>query len=63
MIPGKILRFLEQDANVGFAGSRDRDLVPMRGTAAAVVFQEPLTALNPLMKIGKQVAEVVRRRA
>ena len=28
MIPGKILRFLEQDANVGFAGSRDRDLVP-----------------------------------
>ena len=28
MIPGKIIRFLEQDANVGFAGSRDRDLVP-----------------------------------
>ena len=28
MIPGKILRFLEQDANVGFAGSRDGDLVP-----------------------------------
>ena len=28
MIPGKILRFLEQDGNVGFAGSRDRDLVP-----------------------------------
>jgi hypothetical protein len=28
VIPGKIIRFLEQDANVGFAGSRDRDLVP-----------------------------------
>jgi len=28
MIPGKILRFLEQHANVAFAGSRDRDLVP-----------------------------------
>lgn len=28
MIPGKIVRFLEQDANVAFAGSRDRDLVP-----------------------------------
>lgn len=28
MIPGKIIRFLEQDANVGFAGSRDGDLVP-----------------------------------
>ena len=28
MIPGKILRFLEQYANVAFAGTRDRDLVP-----------------------------------
>jgi hypothetical protein len=28
MIPGKILRFLEHHANVAFAGSRDRDLVP-----------------------------------
>jgi hypothetical protein len=28
MIPGKIVRFLEQHANMGFAGIRDRDLVP-----------------------------------
>ncbi len=28
MIPGKIVRFLEQHANTGVAGTRDRDLVP-----------------------------------
>ena len=28
MIPGKIVRFLEQHANVAFAGTRDKDLVP-----------------------------------
>lgn len=28
MIPGKIARFLEQYANVAFAGTRDRDRVP-----------------------------------
>jgi hypothetical protein len=28
MIPGKIVRFLEQYANVAFAGTRDRELVP-----------------------------------
>ena len=28
VIPGKIIRFLEQHANVAFAGLRDRDLVP-----------------------------------
>lgn len=44
-------------------GARDRDLVPLRGSTAAVVFQEPLTALDPLMRIGRQVAEAVRRRA
>jgi hypothetical protein len=28
VIPGKIVRFLEQHANVAFAGTRDRDRVP-----------------------------------
>ena len=28
MIPGKIIRFLEEHANVAFAGTRDRHLVP-----------------------------------
>lgn len=44
-------------------GARDRALVPLRGTSVAVVFQEPMTALDPLMRIGHQVGEVVRRRA
>ena len=44
-------------------GARDRDLVPLRGTSIAAVFQEPMTALDPLMRIGQQVGEVVRRRA
>ncbi len=44
-------------------GARDRDLVPLRGASIAAVFQEPMTALDPLMRIGHQVGEVVRRRA
>jgi hypothetical protein len=28
VIPGRVLRFLEQHANVAFAGTRSRDLVP-----------------------------------
>lgn len=44
-------------------GARDRDLVPLRGVSIAAVFQEPMTALDPLMRIGDQVGEVVRRRA
>jgi peptide/nickel transport system ATP-binding protein len=44
-------------------GARDADLVRLRGALTATVFQEPLTALDPLMRVGHQVAEPVRRRA
>jgi peptide/nickel transport system ATP-binding protein len=37
--------------------------VPMRGSEAAIVFQEPLTSLDPLMRVGRQLAEPVRRSA
>ena len=37
------------------AGLRDR-----RGGAMAMIFQEPMTSLNPAMRIGDQIAEAVR---
>ena len=42
-------------------GRRDGDLSKLRGEQIAMVFQNPQTALNPLMRVGKQVAEPLRR--
>lgn len=38
----------------------EEKLCDMRGDAMSMVFQEPMTALNPVQKIGNQVAETIR---
>lgn len=38
----------------------EADLCAMRGNKIGMVFQEPMTALNPLHRIGDQVAETIR---
>lgn len=41
-------------------GAPDRAWSRLRGNELGMVFQEPMTALDPTMKVGRQVAEVVR---
>ncbi|AVS77739.1 microcin ABC transporter ATP-binding protein [Paracidovorax avenae] len=38
----------------------EREMRGLRGGDIAMVFQEPMTALNPLMSVGRQIAEVLQ---
>ena len=38
----------------------EREIQAVRGDEIAVIFQEPMTALNPLMTMGAQIAEVLQ---
>jgi len=42
-------------------GQSERQWSALRGNRVAMVFQEPMTALNPVHPIGQQVAEPLRR--
>ena len=49
------------NANVGVsAKARNAALRSIRGQRIGMVFQEPMTALNPLHTVGKQIAESLR---
>jgi peptide/nickel transport system ATP-binding protein len=67
-----ILRLLDGSASVsgsiGFDGTDLLALPPeamrrLRGQDIAMIFQEPMTALNPVMPVGEQIAEAVRAHA
>lgn len=42
-------------------GQSEADWRKMRGRDISMIFQEPMTALNPVFKIGTQMADVLRR--
>src|SRR4051794_21467714 len=41
-------------------GASDRRLRQLRATTMAVIFQEPMTALNPVVPVGRQIDEALR---
>ena len=54
--PGSVIRFRGED----LLTLADEPLRRIRGQHIAMIFQEPSTALNPVLTVGDQVAEVVR---
>ena len=38
---------------------RDGDMRKIRGNDISMIFQDPMTALNPIMKVGDQISEVI----
>jgi peptide/nickel transport system ATP-binding protein len=37
----------------------EREMRSVRGSRIGIIFQEPMTALNPVMPVGRQVAEII----
>ena len=50
----------DQPSAQNLLAATKNEMRAMRGRDMAMIFQEPMTALNPVMRIGKQIAEAIR---
>jgi oligopeptide/dipeptide ABC transporter ATP-binding protein len=53
------IRFASRDGNCDLLQLAGSAMRPLRGSQLAMIFQEPMTALNPVMRVGDQIAEAV----
>ncbi|GAA0315980.1 oligopeptide ABC transporter ATP-binding protein OppD [Bacillus carboniphilus] len=59
MPPGKITAGEVLLEGVDLVKKSDKEMEKVRGNEISMIFQDPMTSLNPTMKIGKQITEVI----
>lgn len=59
-VEGEILFRNDHSPDVDLLGLDPVKMRSMRGRALSMIFQEPMTSLNPVMRVGDQVVEAVR---
>ena len=61
--PGKILggEVIFDGKNILEYGPKSKEMQAIRGAGIAFIFQEPMTALNPVYTVGNQLMEVIRK--
>ena len=55
--PGRIAGGTVEFAGTDLTATSEAGLRKLRGSGIAMIFQEPMTALNPVMRVGDQIAE------
>jgi oligopeptide/dipeptide ABC transporter ATP-binding protein len=59
--PGKVVSGSVMFEGRNLVGRKERDLEDIRGREIAMIFQDPMTSLNPTLTIGTQITETLRR--
>jgi peptide/nickel transport system ATP-binding protein len=59
--PGRIVAGSIRLGGEDLRAASEARLESMRGTDIAMIFQEPMTALNPVLSVGSQIVETIRR--
>jgi oligopeptide/dipeptide ABC transporter ATP-binding protein len=59
--PGRVVGGSVQFDGRELVGRKGRDMENIRGREIAMIFQDPMTSLNPTLTIGTQITETLRR--
>jgi len=59
LAPGTVLRTLSASCFSEMLTLPESEMRRRRGQQVAMIFQEPMTALNPVMKVGRQIGEAL----
>ncbi len=54
---GKTIRGSINLDGIDILNTKERELEKIRGSIASMIFQDPMTALNPIITVGEQIAE------
>jgi len=57
--PGKVISGEILFDGIDLLKAKEHDMRKIRGNEISMIFQDPMTALNPIMRIGDQIAEVI----
>lgn len=60
IMPGSKILYTGNGKNVDLANASDSDLQDIRGNEISMIFQEPMTSLNPVFTVGEQIMENIR---
>ncbi|MDO4459804.1 MAG: ABC transporter ATP-binding protein [Clostridia bacterium] len=60
MPPGRIVSGSIQLGEHDIVAASEKEMQSIRGKEVAMIFQDPMTCLNPTMKVGKQIVEAIK---
>src|SRR5215470_11927727 len=58
--PGRIVSGMIRFAGRDLLGLSEAEMRDVRGNDISMIFQEPMTSLNPVLTIGRQIAETLK---
>ncbi len=58
--PGSSIRFRDESGVIDLATASEEQMRRIRGNDIAMIFQEPMTSLNPVFRVGDQIMESLR---